>query len=244
MEYAEKTLDVINDLIKINNDRVEGFEKAGKDLEGNDSGLIAIFNKLAGESQQNVAELTGIVQQYGGEAAEGTSTSGDLHRAWIDIKSTFTGSDTEAILNECERGEDAIKSAYRSVLYSENELDPEITALLQKQQVGIIEGHDLIKSLRDQVKAAAKSENQFAGTTNAETPFSEGNTVEQPSYEGAAGEYGQKSAFAPEPETLEQEQAYQQDGYEANSTENSKLTELFINLSSINKEKNKGIKIR
>lgn len=229
MEYAEKTINVINDLIKINNDRVEGFEKAGKDLEGDDSGLITVFNKLAGESQQNVAELTAIAQQYGGEAAEGTSTSGDLHRAWIDIKSTFTGSDTEAILNECERGEDAIKSAYRSVLYAENELDTEVMELLQRQQVGIIEGHDLIKSLRDQVKATDEGEDQFADTTTAETSLLAEDTVEQPSYEGAAGKYGQKTAFIPESETLEQEEAYREEEYEENSTGNSKLSELFIN---------------
>src|ERR1700761_5683259 len=102
MEISEKALDVINDLIKINNDRVAGFEKAGTDLEGSDNGLITVFNKLAKESQQYVTELTDIAQQYGGEVAEGTSTSGDLHRTWIDIKATFTDSDELAILNECE----------------------------------------------------------------------------------------------------------------------------------------------
>jgi hypothetical protein len=67
MEISEKAIDVINDLIKINNDRVAGFEKAGTDLEGDDNGLIAVFNKLAGESQQYVVELTDIAEQYGGE---------------------------------------------------------------------------------------------------------------------------------------------------------------------------------
>jgi hypothetical protein len=76
MEISEKSLEVINDLIKINNDRVAGFEKAATDLEADDNGIIAVFNKLAGESQQYVSELTAIARQYGGEAAEGTSTSG------------------------------------------------------------------------------------------------------------------------------------------------------------------------
>ena len=106
MEISEKAVDVINDLIKINNDRVAGFEKAGDDLEEDNKYVVAIFNKLAGESQQYVVELTGIAQEYG-EAADGTSTSGDLHRAWIDIKTTFTGSDLLAILNGPKVPQDA-----------------------------------------------------------------------------------------------------------------------------------------
>jgi uncharacterized protein (TIGR02284 family) len=157
MEISEKAVDVINDLIKINNDRVAGFEKAGTDLDEDNRYLVAIFNKLAGESQQYVVELTGIAQQYG-EAADGTSTSGDLHRAWIDIKATFTGSDMPAILNECERGEDAAKSAYRDALDPENELSPELVDILQRQQQGIAEGHDLIKSLCDQAENANDSD--------------------------------------------------------------------------------------
>jgi len=154
MEISEKAIDVINDLIKINNDRTAGFEKAGKDLEGNDNELITLFNKFASESQQYASELTRIARQYGDDAAEGTSASGDLHRAWIDIKTTFTGNDRLAILNECERGEDAAKSAYRDAVSYQNDLSPELVQVLQRQQQGIIEGHDLIRSLRDQVKTA------------------------------------------------------------------------------------------
>jgi len=202
MENAEKTLEVINDLIEINNDRVEGFEKAGRDLEGQDSGLTAVFNKLAGESRQNARELSALAQQYGGEAASGTSTSGALHRAWMDIKSTFTGSDLAAVLNECERGEDAIKSAYKDAL-EENDLEPELAEMLQKQQQGITEGHDLIKSMRDQ---AERSRDRF----------SEGNT----------GQYQDAASNSPELEDAEQEEAYQHE--QTSGGANSKLMEFFI----------------
>jgi uncharacterized protein (TIGR02284 family) len=229
MEISEKAMDVINDLIKINNDRVAGFEKAGKDLESDDNGLIAVFNKLAGESQQYVVELTDIGQQYGGETAEGTSTSGDLHRAWIDIKSTFTGSDTLAILNECERGEDAAKTAYRDALDPEKELNPELVQVLQIQQQGITEGHDLIKSLRDQVETDddEQTDEQVYQENEMEQPYAgNGDTGEalfdgekpaaEPSYEDAAGEYKSDSV----PEAAWEAQA---------ETTNSKLMEFFVN---------------
>ena len=237
MEISEKTIDVINDLIKINNDRVAGFEKAGTDLEGDDNGLIAVFNKLSGESRQYVVELTDIAQQYGGEPVAGTSTSGDLHRAWIDIKTTFTGNDLLAVLNECERGEDAAKAAYRDALDPENELNPELAQVLQMQQQGITEGHDLIKSLRDQMETADDNDDNstdseapapgFQISRGSVDPASQGFTA-QPTYEGNAGEYEQSTTdYAPEPESIEQEEAWQEE--QEISTGNSKLMEFFVN---------------
>jgi uncharacterized protein (TIGR02284 family) len=231
MEISEKAVDVINDLIKINNDRVAGFEKAGNDLEEDNKYLVAMFNKLAAESQKYVTELTGIAAQYGGEVAAGTSTSGDLHRAWIDIKATFTGSDQLAILNECERGEDAAKSAYRDAMDPENELDPELVNILQRQQQGITEGHDLIKSLRDQVKANddGHQNDNYVSAANGEPAYQEQQEqfTEQPSYEGAAGEYQNQASYAPEPESIEQEEAWRDE--KATGAGNSKLMEFFVN---------------
>lgn len=234
MEFNEKAIDVINDLIKINNDRAAGFEKAASDLEGDANGIVPIFNKLASESQQYVTELTNIAQEHDGEIAEGTSTSGDLHRAWIDLKSAFTGSDLLAILNECERGEDAAKSAYEDALEPENELSAELVLLLEAQQLGINEGHDLIKSLRDMVDTEDTNDDETDDydAENDEAvndPYQEEDEqlTEQPSFEGAAGEYGNKAAYAPEPESVEQEEEWQDE--QANSSSNSKLMEFFIN---------------
>ena len=162
METTEKTIDVLNDLVKINNDRVAGFEKAGENLEEDDYGLRAIFDKLSGESRDNAAALSAKARQFGGDVAEGTSVPGSLHRAWLDVKSTFTGNDLESILNECERGEDAIKAAYRSALEDSGELPYEVVQLITSQQHGIIEGHDLIRSLRDQVRQANETEQNEA----------------------------------------------------------------------------------
>jgi uncharacterized protein (TIGR02284 family) len=233
MKISEKALDVVNDLIKINNDRIAGFEKAGHDLEDEDNALISIFNKLVGESRQYAAELTGIAAPFG-DPAEGTSTSGDLHRAWIDVKATFTGSDLLAILNECERGEDVAKSAYRDALDPDNELGPELIQILQRQQQGITEGHDLIKSLRDQVNTSgnndedddSKQEPDFPITAGSVDPASQAFAA-QPSFEGAAGEYDRAQHHAPEPESIEQEDAWQ-DELE-NRRGNSKLMHFFVN---------------
>lgn len=148
MENTEKTVEVLNDLIQINNDRADGFDKASKDLKDENIDLKAIFEKLSSESRTNVTELAGLVGRNGENPDTGNTILGSLHRAWIDIKASFGGDDRHSILAECERGEDAIKKAYREAL-QENELGENIREVLLNQQQGINASHDAIKALRD-----------------------------------------------------------------------------------------------
>ncbi|WCT10711.1 transaldolase [Mucilaginibacter jinjuensis] len=232
MEISENTMDVINDLIEINNDRVEGFEKAARDLEDHDSGLNMIFKKLANESRENATVLTEIAQNNGQAPVDGTSTSGVLHRAWLDVKSVFTGGDAKSILDECERGEDAIKDAYSTALSTEHEIGYELQAILQKQQMGIVAGHDLIKSLRNQY-----DDDEDSNEANAAEPVSliGGPSVDpagqgfsaQPNFEVAADEYNENPTYQPEPESNSQESEWQNE--QMASSGDSKLMEFFIN---------------
>jgi uncharacterized protein (TIGR02284 family) len=148
METIEKSVDVLNDLIEINNDRAAGFEKAARDLDDNDTNLQSIFRSSEEESRRFSTELRQCVNQLGGDAEHGKSASGAIHRAWIDVKATFGGDDRESILAECERGEDAIKKAYNDAL-SNSDLSPDVASIVSRQQESIIASHNRIKALRD-----------------------------------------------------------------------------------------------
>lgn len=149
METTENSIEILNDLIEINNDRIDGFERASKDLGEGDADLKAVFDKFAGDSRRNVQELSQAVGEAGGDVETGNTASGTLHRAWIDVKATFTGHDRKSILNECERGEDAIKKAYRDALSEDNGLSMQHRQVVMQQQQAVNEGHDSIKALRD-----------------------------------------------------------------------------------------------
>lgn len=146
---TEKSVEVLNDLIEINNDRIDGFDRASKELGESDADLKAVFEKFASDSRRNVQELSAAVGQAGGEVETGNTATGTIHRAWLDVKATFTGHDRHSILEECERGEDAIKKAYREALSPDNGLSPQFSQLVAQQQEAINEGHDSIKALRD-----------------------------------------------------------------------------------------------
>lgn len=152
MSVTEKAISVLNDLTEINNDRVAGFEKAIADINDENVDLKAIFQEYSTQSRKFSQELTAIVAGYGEEVETGNSVAGTLHRAWIDVKSLFGGTDRASILSEAERGEDAIKAAYKLAL-EEGELSAEALETVSRQAQAIKTAHDAIKVLRDAAKA-------------------------------------------------------------------------------------------
>jgi uncharacterized protein (TIGR02284 family) len=149
METIEKSIEVLNDLIEINDDRIAGFVHAAKELDEKELDLRTFFVTLRDESRNNVHELGTAINKNGGEVEMGMSGRGALHRAWLDVKVAFTGHDRKSVLEECERGEDAIKKAYSDALSPDSGLSPEFTEIVSRQQMGIIAAHNQIKALRD-----------------------------------------------------------------------------------------------
>lgn len=149
----DKLVNVLNDLIQINNDRVNGYEKAAEETKDRDLDLQAIFRKMANDSRGYVAELSREVARLGGNPDTGSTNSGKLYRVWMDVKTLFTGKDRQAILESCEFGEDAAQKAYKDALASDAEISAETRKLITDQQASLKTSHDLIKKYRDAHKA-------------------------------------------------------------------------------------------
>lgn len=152
MENTQATADVLNDLVQINNDRIEGYERAIKDLrdDSNSTDLKSLFTTLIGESHQYKLELGTEIAALGKDIETGTSTSGKIHRAWLDVKAAFTSHDAHDILEECEFGEDAILKAYKGAL-EEEYVPAHLRQIITRQQSELLDAHDEIKALRDGV---------------------------------------------------------------------------------------------
>jgi len=151
MENSKATVEALNDLVLINNDRIKGFEHALSELEEKDTDLKYLFTNLIGESHQFKMELATEVAALGKDIETGTSTSGTIHRTWLDVKAAFSGHNKKSILEECEFGEDAILKAYKTVLTDEN-VPAYIKEILVKQEQILQAAHDKVKALRDAVQ--------------------------------------------------------------------------------------------
>lgn len=157
MATNDNLVGVLNDLIRINNDRIEGYQRANNEARDIDMDLRAIFTRMSDESRQYAAELTQEVVKLGGEPATGTTASGKIYRAWMDVKATFTGHDREAVLASCEFGEDAAQKAYNSALESDAEMTADIRQLIANQKASLKTSHDVIKKYRDMHDTVKKS---------------------------------------------------------------------------------------
>jgi uncharacterized protein (TIGR02284 family) len=153
MYVNEKTAEVLNDLISINNDRIAGYTKAEKESDVKDADLQSLFRQMSAESRSYITDLSKYVARSGDEPTSKTSLSGKIYRAWMDVKATFSGKDRKAILASCEFGEDAAQKAYDSALSSDAEFPTEVRQLIMDQKVSLKKSHDRIKTLRDRQTA-------------------------------------------------------------------------------------------
>lgn len=150
----ENTVDVLNDLVRINHDRVEGYTTAEENTDKDNLDLLTTFGKMKSQSNDYLQDLGTLVKKYGGEVAQDSTTMGKIYRTWMDVQNAFTSDDRQAVLNECEFGEDAAQKAYKMAL-DETDLTEEARSLIVMQKNALEESHDLIKAYRDTEKVDA-----------------------------------------------------------------------------------------
>lgn len=143
----EEIVDSLNDLVKINNDRIQGYEKAVEDTQ--DANLDDIFRHNIIQSQQFRSELADHIVRIDGTAvsdATSTDVSSKIHRAWIDIKSALTGKDQQTVLSSVEFGENAAVEAYEEAIEKDH-IPAYIREVLQKQLEQLKTARDRVVSL-------------------------------------------------------------------------------------------------
>lgn len=148
MENSTVNSEALNDLIEIQNDRIKGYERALGELKPEDSDLKALFTRMIGESHKHKMALATEVQALGKEIETGTTASGKVYRAWMDLKAVFSGHDRKAVLSNCEFGEDAAQKAYKMVLEGDG-LSAYLRTLITAQKAELKTSHDQVRALRD-----------------------------------------------------------------------------------------------
>ncbi|MBT9527650.1 MAG: PA2169 family four-helix-bundle protein [Rhizobacter sp.] len=143
--------ETLNDLIETSKDGELGFTACAKHVASTD--LQQLFSNRAAECRAAASELQAMVSDYGGKPETDGSTTGALHRGWVAVRGSLVGYSDEAMLEECERGEDAALGRYRAALRSEG-LPEAVRAVIARQQLGVQANHDQIKRLRDIARAA------------------------------------------------------------------------------------------
>lgn len=160
-ENKDELVQVLNDLVRINNDRIEGYERAIEKSRDGDRELISVFTSMMDESRQYKGELLELIGSLGGQSdSQETTSSGKIYRFWMNIKGTLGARDRKTVLDECEFGEDAAQKAYQEALESDATMGADVRKLIVNQKASLRNSHDTIKRMRDAEHEASQARNK------------------------------------------------------------------------------------
>jgi len=142
--------ELINRLIEINNDRIEGYETAIALLPNKEAfGIRQFDEKLREKSLAFKNELAPLVVQSGGEPTENTRDSGKLFRAWMTLKSTLSSHTVASIFDSCDQGEQAFSEVYRHALEDSTGAPLDLVTIIERQSNLQQETYNKFKEWKD-----------------------------------------------------------------------------------------------
>jgi uncharacterized protein (TIGR02284 family) len=148
METKEQLFESLNDLLRINADRISDYHKISYEVESANLDLHAICNKIIQQTQIDNIELEKLSNEIACSLGYHKETKGKAHRIWLKLKGSYIAKDRISILNFMDFNEEAAEKAYEYVINEVN-ITPEIKNVLTRQQLSLITLHDIIKQIND-----------------------------------------------------------------------------------------------
>ena len=141
----DETIAELQGLTQINFDSRDGFRHAAGEMKS--APIVKLFRELAEERARQAAELQHFVAINEKEPKREGSLAGAVHRTWITVRDAVSGSQSETVLAEAERGEDQIKQAYQAAL--KKTAGSAVNDVLQRHYAAVKDAHDRVRTLRD-----------------------------------------------------------------------------------------------
>ena len=151
MASTQQVVSTLNSLIATCRDGQEGFKTAAEGVKNEE--LKELFYSYSQQRASFAGELQDEVRRLGGDPEDSGSVTASLHRGWMDIKAAVTGGEESSVLAECERGEDAAMSNYRSAFNVD--LPANVRQIVERQFAEIKEAHNRIRNLERAAGAGA-----------------------------------------------------------------------------------------
>lgn len=140
---TQDIIDKLNHLVALAQDGKEGYANAAEDVK--DEEMKTIFSGLSSERGSYSSALRLQIKSLGGTPDKDGGPLGTMHRAWMDIKSTFSSGDKNTIINTCITGEEAAIKAYEEAL-GETYITGVVRGVISEQLNGIRKAVETIKS--------------------------------------------------------------------------------------------------
>lgn len=135
----------LNSLIATTLDSINGYQESA-DAVTNPQ-FRELFQELARDRQQVVPQLQAEVARLGGNPEDDGTTLAAAHRVFVDLKSSITGRDDKAVIDEVERGEDHIKHKFEGAL-NDTDLSAGARETVRQAYDSVRRGHDRVRDLK------------------------------------------------------------------------------------------------
>jgi len=142
---GKKTLHVLNDLIRINIDRVAGFEKAAHGERTTGSQLRDAFYRMAIEGRSYINDLHARVIRLGGAPVTQATITGKIYLQWLGGHNKLDGADAGSLLAACITAGEATEEAYHHAL--EEPLPQELHELVENQLWSLQRAHQRLHAI-------------------------------------------------------------------------------------------------
>ena len=83
-------------------------------------GLAESFRLIAQRRDVIASRVAALIQEQGAKADEGGSIEAGVHRWWIRVRDKMSEQETDAILNECVRGEEELERTLQAAIEDEH----------------------------------------------------------------------------------------------------------------------------
>jgi uncharacterized protein (TIGR02284 family) len=130
----EKLAGMLNDLIRINNDRYEGYASLLSRKVILDKDIWKLVCDLARQSRMNSSALIGQAIKLRTSQQTGSNLTAGIYSPQMGIKSELSGIDRQCILENCRHREDLVQKAYYDALSSGIDIPEDIAILIADQK--------------------------------------------------------------------------------------------------------------
>jgi uncharacterized protein (TIGR02284 family) len=109
--------------------------------------LKSVFYTIADESRKNITDISILLlKSYGPSNVDKPVNTGKIYKSWLEVRSKFSGTWRNNLLNSCEFGELAAISAYTMAKFET--VNSVILELLTRQMDALKSSMEVIKSYR------------------------------------------------------------------------------------------------
>ncbi len=138
------TIVTLSELLTVTRDGEHGFMTCAGHARADT--LKKMFASRAHRHSTATVELRELIARLGGDPARREKIVGAAHRGWVNLHAALTQNDDNALVDECERGEDYALEVYRNAL--DDHLPEFVRQVVLRQFEDLMSDHEQIRFLR------------------------------------------------------------------------------------------------